>query len=316
MSRVRLELLNKIELLKNPEILQLIFDEYLQDINIIEDKEKREKTIEAVENFKEIISKANKKEISNYVEQLKIKAETLIFDINFYYALIVERLFAKENVNKNSEIMNKLNLDLSQKLLTYNNASIVGHNVSNTATIMQGAPDYDYYFALTLRQMSGILIESFLNYHYAIHPDGYFNFLKIIVTEFKEILKPSTIDLLNDWIENQVTIENGTKETNDKLPEIIEPEQEAGREETDTKNQPAIYNKKYLNIDEAVEYLNMAKATIYIYTSQKKIPHFKRGRNLFFKRDELDNWIEGGRRRTKAEIDQMAEDYLNSKKRR
>jgi len=50
--------------------------------------------------------------------------------------------------------------------------------------------------------------------------------------------------------------------------------------------------KEILTIDETSTFLNLAKATIYALTSKGKIPHFKTGKKLYFKRSELIAWIE------------------------
>lgn len=46
---------------------------------------------------------------------------------------------------------------------------------------------------------------------------------------------------------------------------------------------------------EAIEITGLAKPTLYAKTSQNKIPHYKRGRKLYFKRSELQAWIEEGK---------------------
>ncbi len=71
-----------------------------------------------------------------------------------------------------------------------------------------------------------------------------------------------------------------------------------------------------LNLDEASKLTRLAKSTIYGLVSQRKIPFFKRGRVLRFKRSELIEWIESGRKKTVDEIRQEADQKvikLNSK---
>lgn len=46
-----------------------------------------------------------------------------------------------------------------------------------------------------------------------------------------------------------------------------------------------------LSISQAAGYLNLAKQTLYGFTSKGKIPHLKRGKKLYFKRSELNKWI-------------------------
>jgi excisionase family DNA binding protein len=48
---------------------------------------------------------------------------------------------------------------------------------------------------------------------------------------------------------------------------------------------------KLLNVSEASKFLNLAKQTIYGYTSQNLIPYIKRGKKLYFKKVELLNWL-------------------------
>ena len=50
------------------------------------------------------------------------------------------------------------------------------------------------------------------------------------------------------------------------------------------------------------EVTGYAKRTGYKLTHFGRVPHFKRGGRLFFKRSELEQWIEAGRRPTVAEV--------------
>jgi excisionase family DNA binding protein len=44
------------------------------------------------------------------------------------------------------------------------------------------------------------------------------------------------------------------------------------------------------NIDDAASLLGMSKPTLYLLTSQKKIPFYKYGKRLVFDREELEIW--------------------------
>lgn len=48
-------------------------------------------------------------------------------------------------------------------------------------------------------------------------------------------------------------------------------------------------------LEEALEITGLAKPTLYSKTSKNEIPHYKRGRKLYFKRSELLAWIEEGK---------------------
>ena len=68
---------------------------------------------------------------------------------------------------------------------------------------------------------------------------------------------------------------------------------------------------EFLTIKELSEYLQLTVPTIYGYTRTNHIPHIKRGKRLYFKKSDIDIWIEKGQRKT---IDEMAANYFESKK--
>ena len=74
--------------------------------------------------------------------------------------------------------------------------------------------------------------------------------------------------------------------------------------------------KEILTIEEAAEFLSVAKSYLYKQTSAQAIPHFKpTGKRCYFKRSELEAWILAGRISTKSEIAQRANAYcLKTKK--
>ena len=49
--------------------------------------------------------------------------------------------------------------------------------------------------------------------------------------------------------------------------------------------------KQMLTIKEVSEITRLSVATLYCYISQKRIPHFKFGSRVLFKKDELEVWI-------------------------
>jgi excisionase family DNA binding protein len=54
----------------------------------------------------------------------------------------------------------------------------------------------------------------------------------------------------------------------------------------------------FLNIDETSEFIKMKVSSIYQLKYQGKIPYYKRGKLLLFKKSELVNWIESSRKET------------------
>lgn len=62
-----------------------------------------------------------------------------------------------------------------------------------------------------------------------------------------------------------------------------------------------------LGIDEACLIIKKAKPTVYALVSQGKLPSLKNGKKLYFYEDELIAWIEGGRKKTCAELKSQIE---------
>ena len=57
-----------------------------------------------------------------------------------------------------------------------------------------------------------------------------------------------------------------------------------------------------LNVQGAADFLHESKATIYSRTSRREIPFYKRGKRIYFKRVELIEWLERGRKQTVFDI--------------
>jgi excisionase family DNA binding protein len=60
--------------------------------------------------------------------------------------------------------------------------------------------------------------------------------------------------------------------------------------------------REIVDLSEAVAITGLARPTLYTLTSRRGIPHFKRGKKLYFKRSELEAWLLQNRRKTLAEI--------------
>lgn len=58
-----------------------------------------------------------------------------------------------------------------------------------------------------------------------------------------------------------------------------------------------------MNIDEAVVFLDMPKASVYQLTSTRHIPFNKVGKKLFFFKKDLLVWLETGRKKTHKQIE-------------
>jgi len=68
-------------------------------------------------------------------------------------------------------------------------------------------------------------------------------------------------------------------------------------------------SKPFLSLEEAAEYLDLAKETVYQFSSKGILPKYKlHGRRIYFKKDDLDDFIlnERNRKKTKAELEAKA----------
>lgn len=77
----------------------------------------------------------------------------------------------------------------------------------------------------------------------------------------------------------------------------------------DSKNVGVIL-PEIMNVKEVATYLSITPSAIYKLTSTKEIPHSKRGKRLYFIKDEINNWILENKQLTNDDIERMASDYL------
>ena len=57
-----------------------------------------------------------------------------------------------------------------------------------------------------------------------------------------------------------------------------------------------------------------APTTVYGWVRNGLIPHYKKGKKLFFKRSEIEAWLNDGRQKTDAEYEAEAADYINRRR--
>ncbi|WP_282773582.1 helix-turn-helix domain-containing protein [Phaeodactylibacter xiamenensis] len=69
--------------------------------------------------------------------------------------------------------------------------------------------------------------------------------------------------------------------------------------------------EELLNFDQACDFLGIAKSTGYQRVNRGELPHFKKGRRLYFRKSELVEYIESGRRKTRKELEEAAKLYLS-----
>jgi excisionase family DNA binding protein len=65
-----------------------------------------------------------------------------------------------------------------------------------------------------------------------------------------------------------------------------------------------------MDVKDLSAYLKMSASAIYKFTSQGTIPHYKNGKRLFFKREEINEWIFNNKIKTLEDIDREANEYI------
>jgi len=77
----------------------------------------------------------------------------------------------------------------------------------------------------------------------------------------------------------------------------------------------SLQGKKILNLREAAMFLNMSESRLYKLTSSSQIPHYKpTGKLIYFHREELEEWVLRGKVKTKDDIEDQAQKYINRNK--
>lgn len=74
--------------------------------------------------------------------------------------------------------------------------------------------------------------------------------------------------------------------------------------------------KQVLDMDDAVLLTGLSKSRLYTLTSQNKIPFHKspEGRNIYFSRDELNEWMLSRSFESEYSIERKAIEYCRNKK--
>jgi len=78
-----------------------------------------------------------------------------------------------------------------------------------------------------------------------------------------------------------------------------------------------LLQKTVLNFNEACSYLDVSQSHLYKLTSTRQIPHFcPQGKKLYFKRVELDEWLQRNRQATTDEIEKQVSENLTRGRRK
>lgn len=91
--------------------------------------------------------------------------------------------------------------------------------------------------------------------------------------------------------------------TKDELSELIkESLSQLLSSQTKQNITPAENTKQFLTVEETCKFLSVARQTLYAYTSNRQIPFIKKAGKNYFKYDDLADWLNSGKRKSKEEI--------------
>ena len=80
----------------------------------------------------------------------------------------------------------------------------------------------------------------------------------------------------------------------------------------DQKQEP---ENPYTDVTEAALFIKKSKAALRQIVYRGELRYIKRGNSLLFRKNDLIEWIEGGSRKSKAELKESAEDCIKTRKR-
>lgn len=74
--------------------------------------------------------------------------------------------------------------------------------------------------------------------------------------------------------------------------------------------QQNILQKEMLSTDELCQYICMAKSYLYKLTSANKIPYYRTGKYVYFKRTEIDNWLMRNKVKSCDELQASVDNFI------
>lgn len=64
------------------------------------------------------------------------------------------------------------------------------------------------------------------------------------------------------------------------------------------------------DIKEVAVYIKLTVPTIYGLVHKNKMPYYKKGKKLYFRKDEKNEWLSEGRIKSKSELNKIADEYI------
>jgi excisionase family DNA binding protein len=156
--------------------------------------------------------------------------------------------------------------------------------------IIEEMENYRMEFLEVLTTVPGI--ETQLLFDESVYEDGYKPKIRAVLDFFSTV---SVTRFLKQKIRHDYPLALSGDDTPDEAP-IFDITENIGKPYTEimketTPKERRIEYPEEMSAEEAAEYLNFKSVeSLYQLTSAKKIPHYKRGRKLMFKKSELQNW--------------------------
>ncbi|ESU27095.1 hypothetical protein FLJC2902T_22740 [Flavobacterium limnosediminis JC2902] len=72
----------------------------------------------------------------------------------------------------------------------------------------------------------------------------------------------------------------------------------------------ATQEDEFLTIDELTKLIGLTKATIYGHVHRNTIPFIKKGKMLRFSKQDILNWLQDGKSKSKSDLEARADEYL------
>jgi excisionase family DNA binding protein len=137
-------------------------------------------------------------------------------------------------------------------------------------------------------------------HHYSIVDSGFLLLARL--KSYAEISKDMTEISFNNMPEALAYLINKVE----RLETLLHSEDKSEQTESD----------KWLNLADLCDYHpdHPAKPTVYAWIGQRSIPYHKKGKKLMFLKSEIDSWLKEGRRKTAAEIQVEAEQFVTTNK--
>ncbi|SDX55514.1 DNA binding domain-containing protein, excisionase family [Lutibacter oricola] len=75
----------------------------------------------------------------------------------------------------------------------------------------------------------------------------------------------------------------------------------------------AVLDLEVMSLNQLCNHYDLTKSFVYKKTHNREIPHYKKGKRLVFKKDEIDAWLLKNKVKTMADLQREATKYSISK---